>query len=127
MSDKPGLNVATGFQGGVTVGISADTWEEFVNLSRDVWGENGQEVAEGLYAQLQAAALGGHTALAGAVQQQLGGVAAPPAQQYTAPPTAGGPPPGQTHDPRDPSKTKWIPAGISKAGKPYQGFWAAPR
>lgn len=50
-------------------------------------------------------------------------------QQYAQPeaPRADGPPPGQFCDPKDPSKTKWVPGGTSKkTNKPYAGFWAAP-
>lgn len=149
MADKPGFSVATGFQGGVTVGIAADTWSEFVQLCADAFGEGGPEIASGLYAALQAQSLVGHETLLQVTARQFGGGAVQPAVQQQVPPAADpwgnppvpafapntappqtappqGPPPGQFCDPRDPEKTKYVAAGVSKAGKPYGAFWTYP-
>lgn len=154
MADKPGFNVASGFNGGVTVGINADSWDEFVTLCRQVWGEEGDAVAYGLYQNLRnQAAMPTETQAVGMLQAQLGAVPPPDAQvgMYQQPPAQpayqqqppayqqpqyqqgyaqndpNGPPPGQAHDPSDPTKTKWVKAGVSsKTGRPYPGFWAKP-
>lgn len=131
-SDKPALSVATGFNGGVSVGIHADSWAEFVELCRDVYGsEAGPDTAEGLYAYLAAQAKAGTAALeqsaVALIQGTLGGQPVSPLAPFNSAPAAGGPPPGQTCDPRDPTKTKWVPGGFSqKTQKEYKGFWAKP-
>lgn len=148
MAEKPGYNVASGFNGGVTVGINADTWEQFVYLCEQVWPGRGEAVAHGLYNNLKAQAGLATTSEVQAVdvlQSQLGAQPLPqplpaylqgqPAYQQQppvyqqAPPVQAqnGPPPGQTCDPSDPTKTKWVPPGHSnKTGRDYPGFWAKP-
>lgn len=144
MADKPGFNVASGFQGGVTVGISADSWQEFVGLCQQVWGDQGLLVAQGLYNNLRSYAGTVEAGAVAALESQMGGqvqqVRLPDGYQQqvpqgyaSQPPPVqpqvidNGPPPGQTCDPTDPTKTKWVKAGVSKkTGKPYPGFWARP-
>lgn len=154
MAEKPGYDVATGFQGGVTVGIHADTWEQFVNFCESAWPGEGLDVARGLYAILKNNALVIAPTEAQAqqmLQSQLGAVPIPPEQPpvyqppypqqppappvypqvppqgYVQQPDPNGPPPGQTHDPNDPTKTKWVPPGFSqKTQRNYKGFWAKP-
>jgi hypothetical protein len=134
MSDKPVINIATGFSGGVSVGVAVDTYAELTAVFIDLFGEAGPDVVDGLLANLQAQSLAGTAALEQATKQSVEGTLGVPAPgNFGAPPvfqpaSAGGPPPGQTHDPADPAKTKWVPAGVSKkTNKPYAGFWSAPR
>lgn len=134
------ISIATGFNGGVTVGISADSYGEALVLSRDLFGEDGEDVLEGLLNHLKAQSILGSKAVENATVVSLGGTVEPAQQQQARPaaaagtatqqsaPAAGGPPPGQNHDPQDPTKTKWVPAGTSKKPpyKSYPGFWAKP-
>lgn len=148
MAEKPGYNVASGFNGGVTVGINADNWEQFVYLCEQAYPGNGELVARGLYGNLLSQSgltqVNTEARAVDVLQSQLGAVAVPPAPQYAqspqqyqqqppvyqqAPPVQAqnGPPPGQTCDPSDPTKTKWVPPGHSnKTGRDYPGFWAKP-
>lgn len=145
MADKPGFTAVTGFQGGVSVGITADTFAEFVAYCEQVWPGEGSTVARGLYQILKGNAVVVAPTEGQAVQmlqQQMGAVPVQQAtqvqqaygQQYAQQPppyqqqfNSNGPPPGQTCDPNDPTKTKWVPPGVSsKTGKAYKGFWAKP-
>lgn len=44
MSDEAKINVATGFQGGSSVALRADTVDEFVALAKSIYGDAGGDV-----------------------------------------------------------------------------------
>jgi hypothetical protein len=125
------LNVSTGFAGGISVSFRADSISELRALASEAYGlEAGDEFVDGLLKSALS-----QLPIAGAVANlNDGGVSTSPSpfvNTTTAPRTVPQPlqdtPPGVAHDPKDPTKTKWVPAGVSKnTGKPYQGFWAKP-
>lgn len=121
--------VATGFQGGVTVGFYADTFGELQGKFQEAFGVDGTDILDGLLAKMQAESILGSRTLEQVVSGALDATTVTPTTTASVHPAGdpNGPPPGQTCDPKDPSKTKWVPAGVSqKTKKPYPGFWATP-
>lgn len=131
-SNQPAFAAVTGFGGGVSVGIYADTYEDLKDRFRDVFGPgDGTDVLDGLMAKLQVESNRALAELAQGTAASLGGqapaAAAPAAAPASSAPNPNGPPPGQFHDPKDPTKTKWVPPGFSKkTQRNYDGFWTKP-
>lgn len=73
MSDEGKIFAITGFGGGVSVGIKADSYTEFLNLAKDVYGDSvGELFAVGVFEHLRRFAPEA-TAVA-SVEQSVGGV-----------------------------------------------------
>lgn len=141
MSDEPAIKIATGFSGGVSLVINADSHDELVQHYQAVI--NGP--FRGFASEIEARVLGSAVQN---VEAQLGGQPVQPAytpapaptlaaidpqytQQYAAPlvqqtqaappPAVGIPYPGDcAHGPR-----RLVAAGVSKnTNRPYPAFWA---
>ena len=139
MSDAK-INVSSGFGGGMSVSLRADSPDELLALAKSIYGEAaGQEFVSSVFASLLsdkpvAAAINNLNRAVGPVQT----VPQPAAQQpfVQQPPTAAPPVQfaGQQAQPAGPPGTeqpvcahgpkKWVPPGFSqKTQKPYNGFW----
>ena len=142
MSDAK-INVSSGFNGGMSVSLRAESPDELLALAKSIYGEAaGQEFVSSVFASLLsdkpvAAAISNLNRAVGPVQTvpqpqaapfvQQPPAAAPPVQFATQQAQPAGPPgteqPVCAHGPK-----KWVPPGISKsgarAGQPYNGFWA---
>jgi hypothetical protein len=138
------INVSSGFNGGLSVSLRADSPEELAALAKSIYGEAaGTEFVQSVFASLlsdkpMASAINNLNRAVGPVQTvpqpqpQAAQLQQPYVQPQAAPPVqfAGqqaqpaGPPgseqPVCAHGPK-----KWVPPGFSqKTQKSYQGFWA---